>query len=161
MKRARLLGLSTIVLALGMIAAGCDNGTTSSSDESGSRTLTITGLNGKSGSFALIIGSSIAANNSGSVAGGQAMISSNSVVIPLKQISGGSITQADWTGTGEYLMYGTIGAEAVAYFYTGGKTMAQLGINNNSTDVVSKLPKYNFSGGSVTLSFDQFAALSN
>jgi hypothetical protein len=35
MKRARLLGLSTIVLALGLIAAGCDNGTTSDGVEDG------------------------------------------------------------------------------------------------------------------------------
>jgi hypothetical protein len=76
-----------------------------------------------------------------------------------------------WTKKGSYLVafysesyYGDGVSQTAMYVYTGGKTLRELGIRskNEKADYFdSKLPKINFNGEEITLSFDDFADMSD
>jgi hypothetical protein len=81
-----------------------DNSTPGNTDNStGNRTITITGLSGYSGDVMLYISSGGYAQDI--VAQGEGTISNGSVTIHLKQFINHEISEADWTGTGQYFIY--------------------------------------------------------
>jgi hypothetical protein len=79
----------------------------------------------------------------------------------LKTVTSGDITQADWTGTGQYFMYLQVSSSASSgkmYIYTGDKSWDDLGVSSSTSvsELNSKVPKYNIPEGNSTLPFDQF-----
>ncbi|MDR0375392.1 MAG: hypothetical protein LBH85_06675 [Treponema sp.] len=154
-------GLPAVLLAFGLIAsvtlvlAGC--GEEDSGGGGGGRILTITGIT-QSGAVGVNIASQIDSSTQYIVSAGAGTVSNNSVVMGLKTVSNGAILQSDWTGAGEYFVYLQVNSQSPNYFYTGGKTWEQLGITSSTSpsDVNSRLPKYDFPEGDITIPFDQF-----
>jgi len=88
---------------------------------------------------------------------GQGSISNNSVTFSLRDTNEEKL----WTGSGSYVLYLDFDNTNKVYFYTNGKTFAQLGISLglSSDEVWSKLPKYNISSTMSTIPFSQFVEM--
>jgi hypothetical protein len=130
------------------------------------KTMTITHLFGKSGNaiygnvIIKIINRAYEANSTAAMSSKTA-ISNNSVTVQLKKgniefvLEGGEIV--DWTGSGSYLIQlETVGQGL--WNYTNGKTWAELGITNDTSDkdFWNTLPKYDITEPHTIISLDQF-----
>ena len=145
------LGMLVLALVFGMTVVGC-GGDEGDDDEPDPHKITITGLGGKTGYCAILLYSYFSEDGDGVVAGWQGTISGNSVTASLQKAGGGA-----WTGSGQYLISIQIGEDddMEAFVYTNGKTLDELGIETDN-DLYTKLPKYNITGSTTTISFDKF-----
>jgi uncharacterized repeat protein (TIGR02543 family) len=107
--------------------------------------ITITGLNGKSGSVEIDIATSI--GDGDMVASGGGTISGSSVTVSLQKQDGSA-----WTDTGSY--YLMISMNDGTYAYTNGQTFEQLGIKSEAD--IYKVPKYNIQSATSAIAFSQF-----
>ncbi|MDR1909507.1 MAG: hypothetical protein LBQ35_06295 [Spirochaetaceae bacterium] len=146
MKKSKLLlgGVLALTLVVGMMAVGCDNGTTSNTDP---KTITITGLTGKTGEVEFIVSST--PDDVDAVAAGVGTINNNSVTIALVELPYGSGNV--WTGTGSYYLMMEVDS---FYWYSNGLTFEALGISGESD--ISKLPKFSIEEAASTIGFDRF-----
>jgi hypothetical protein len=161
--KKKLLGMLVMALIFGITVVGCDNGSTNGNgndDDNGStpantdpKTITITGLAGKSGNVEIVLGN-IVNNDDVVIAIGQGTISDNAVTVPLKNKD----SDTDWTGTGSYIIQLEFVVTDDTWFYTNGKTWAEIGITANTSEEEAflKLPKYNIASATSTIAFDQF-----
>ncbi|MDR2480133.1 MAG: hypothetical protein LBD48_12580 [Treponema sp.] len=145
--RKLLLGMLVLVLAFGMTVVGCDDGSTDGNTDP--HKVTITGLAGKTGTVSVLLYSYLDINATGVAAGGQGIISGNSVTVSLQQIGGGW-----WSGSGPHHILLQLPDET-AYVYTNAQTLEQLGITTDE-DLFTRIPKYNITGTATTIAFDRF-----
>jgi hypothetical protein len=132
-----LLGMLVVALVFGMTVVGCED---ESTDESG-KSITITGIIGKSGDVALYLFSAIPTSGGQDVAG-IGSISNNSVTIPLMNLSDDkkSVT-TPWTGSGSYFIYLQFFNSLDDQIYT----------NGTASPV-----KYSISSATSTIAYSQF-----
>jgi hypothetical protein len=149
MKNAiKYLGIIALAAVIGFSFVSCDEG-----DSGGTTTIitppttsiTITGISGKTGTVALGLFNSIL--DSEPAAGGEGRVSS-SVKFTLKDKNNN-----DWNGRGSYYLAIAF-ADGTGYYYTDGKSFLELAIT--SMGDYSKLPRYNISSASSTISIDKF-----
>jgi heme A synthase len=146
MKNRRFwLGMLVIALVFGMTVVGCEK-----EAKPDPHKITINELSGKTGNVSVLLYSYL--NSSGVVAGGQGTISNNSITVSLQ----GTDREA-WAGSGSYHILMQI--EDDTFAYTNGQTLVQLGITTGN-DLYSKLPKYNITGSTTTISFSKFLDVS-
>ena len=111
-------------------------------------TLTITGLEGKSGDVDIVVATHYA--QEGMVARGKGTIINGSATVALFKYD-----NSEWTGTGEHIIFMALSITGDdAYPYTAGKTFEQLGISGQIDG--DKLPKYNFTQSASTIDFSDF-----
>jgi hypothetical protein len=136
--KRNLLAMPAVLLALGLFLIGCPNDTTVNTDP---KSITITGLSGRTGDVAIGIYSQPNVYT-GKIAAGQGTISGDSVAVMLKNEDGG-----DWTDSGAYyILIAFEGLGHGVYFYAAGKII--------SSD--ADIPRYNITGATTTIAFDQF-----
>jgi len=143
--------LQSITFTNGNATVSWDNSSSGGTDNTNPKSITITGLTGKSGTVDIILGD-LVNNNDVLVARGGGTISSNSVTVSLKKQD-----SSDWTGSGSYIIQLRF-ADGEFWFYTGGQTWAQLGITSNMSEgqVFARLPRCNITETTSTISFSQF-----
>jgi hypothetical protein len=142
------LGMLVMVLAFGMSVVGCDD---SLDENDGGKSITVTGITGKTGDAMIMAFSSMDEN--GIVAMGMGKISSGSVSFSLIKDE----RMNPFTGSGSYFLMLQFDVDDSQYVYSNGKTWAELGITGSSEDeVFSKLPKYNISSATSTIPFSKF-----
>jgi hypothetical protein len=161
------LGMLVMVLAFGMTAVGCDDGSTDENitgkNEEDGKEITITGITG-SNDWARI---DLYDNSTKNIAYGSGNISNNAITFSLL---GSSLKP--WAGTGSYYISLQLGiaddeySHSIenVYRYTNGKTPAELGLTYNSTkaEIYSKSPKYTISSiRSYTIQLSQFQEFSD
>ena len=139
------LGMLALVLALGMTVVGCDNNTgDNTSDENGcGKSITITGIGGKTGTVLIALLSSVGDGGDGTVAMGTGSISGGSVTMSL--VKDQSMTP--WTGSGSYYLWLNIKESSTNYYYY---------YTNGQTLDFDALPKYNISSEKSTIAFNLF-----
>jgi hypothetical protein len=138
-----------------MMVIGCDNKTTSGGGGGGGgggaspttqtgKSLTINGLNGKSGEVIVFLSSTM--DDDAPVAHGVGDISNNSVKLNLMK----GFTTSSWTESGSYIIDLIIddGKDDEYYLYTNGQEL--------TLTVLLNPPKFNFSSANSTISFNQF-----
>jgi hypothetical protein len=152
-KKSSFVGTLVMALVFGITVVGCDDGSTSYTANTDPKAITITGLTGRSGNVEIILGD-IVNNDDVVIARGQGIISDNTVTVPLKNKD----SDIDWTGTGSYIIQLEFVVTDDTWFYTNGKTWAELGITANTSEEEAflKLPKYNIVSATSTIAFDQF-----
>ena len=122
------------------------------------KTITITGIT-KSGEASLFIGD-LSGGNDEIIAKGTGNIINSSVTFSLIDQK----SKSSWTGSGSFLIIievkEIVGGydEDVQYFYTNGKSTAELGISSTDSEstAFSKLPTYNISSQTSTIAFNLF-----
>jgi hypothetical protein len=156
MKKKLFWVVLAVLLALGMALVSCGDGSGGSNNEP--KSITITGLSGKSGTIEVVL-DSIVGGRAKDIALGTGTISGDSATVPLYEAAGnGDISNVIWTGSGGYYLAVRVLNYAI-YIYTNGKTLAELGVSSNFSedekDLV-KLPKINITGADTTVAFDKF-----
>jgi len=147
------LGILVMALVFGMTVVGCSNGSTGGGE---SKSITITGITGKTGDASIGFYSSLDSEDEFVGGWGMGTISGNSVTFKL--LNKGSFT-TPWTGSGSYyLELSFYQDDDTNYYYTDGQTWAQLGLTQDSSvsQVSSKLPKYTISSATSTIAFNKF-----
>ncbi|MDR2476841.1 MAG: hypothetical protein LBD18_03535 [Treponema sp.] len=140
-----LLMVMLFITALAFM--GCP---TEGDDNTDPKSITITGLTGKSGYIAVVF-----SNGSTIIAQGTGIITNEAVTVALKT---GDEAATVWTGFGSYYLQLSLQAEGnsfIHYIYTGGQTLEQLGISS-SADYLTKLPKFTIDTASSTVDFSKF-----
>ena len=143
----RLLGIIAIAAVVAFSMAACDTGGDGSDPN---KTIIITGLAGKTGLATVNLLSSM--NDEYPPISGNATISGSSVTFQLLDPSNNS---NPWAGKGSFFLFLEIDNDNL-YFYTDGKSLAELGIVSEA-DIV-KLPKCNISSETTTIDFSKFLA---
>jgi hypothetical protein len=141
MKKNFLLGILVIALVFGMTVIGCDTG-----GNTDPKSITITGIPQGTTDADIYIMKGFS-SQSDLVAGGPGVISGTSVTFTLLTPSFKS-----WTGNGSY--YINVDLDDDEYYYTNGKTFAELGING--PEDAHKLPKFNISSANSTIDLSKF-----
>jgi hypothetical protein len=154
-----LAGMAALVLAFGLVVLGCGSngdpdGKSGETENNNPKKITITGINGESGEVVVILASKL--STLFYVATGEGTISNNSVTVSMGALG----TGIDWTGTGSYYMIVGIkignSSALHSYYYTGGKTFAQLGLALTMNDL-DELPKVNITETMTSFAFDMFS----
>jgi len=121
----------------------------------GGNTLTITGLSAYNGGavMAVVVDPTGQSEAELMVAMGNAEVSGNQAAVLLADGSG-----AGWTGTGQYAIVLNISGnnDYFTYVYSAGGTWESLNIDTLFAEL-HKLPKYNFTGGNISIDLSQFA----
>ena len=141
------VGIMAVMLVFGMVLAGCDDGSSGGSEENTDpKKITITGLDGKSGTVMVYL--TTGGDEDGTVAVGSGTISGSTATVLLKKRD-----STDWTGTGSYYMVLRIG-ESESYIYTNGKTFAELGVAGPGDE--KKLPKISITVTTTSVALNKF-----
>jgi hypothetical protein len=146
------IGILAMALVFGMMVIGCDNRSTGNHGNGNgnggttlvSKSVTITGLNGKYGEVIIMLTSSL--DDDEPVAFGVGEIYGNAVTLSLMK----GYTFSSWTESGSYIVDLMIdnGKDEEFYLYTKGQDLTW-GIWYNP-------PKFNFSSSNSTIPFNQF-----
>jgi fibronectin type 3 domain-containing protein len=142
-------GMLALALVFGMAVVGCDNGSGSKS-VGGGKSITITGITGKTGDAVIYVVSAFD-NANGMVAAGRGKVSSGSVTFNLIKED-----MTSWTGSGSFYLVLIFDQDQSQYYYTNGQT-----INISEEDDFTKLPKYNITSATSTIAFNLFKELSS
>jgi hypothetical protein len=147
------LGLLVMVLVFGMTVVGCGDGDDDKSTNGDAKTITITGIIGKTGRVALGVFSNID-KRYGVVAEAQSNVSNNSANFFL-------VDEHDnpFTGSGSYILLLNFWSDDSASVYTNSQTLISLGLSKDSNDaeIDNKLPRYNITSATSTIDFGKFA----
>jgi hypothetical protein len=129
-----------------MAVIGCDDGS-GNDEDADPKKITITGLFGGDGTITINL---LDAEGTTVAVGEESM--ANEVTFSLKKQG----TNDDWTGTGSYFvtLYIISGQNRMAFVYTEGKTLQDLGVA--SEEDMAKLPKYPISNTTSTIAFGEF-----
>ena len=144
-----------IIMVFGIAIIGCDNGTTNNSDNTEPKKVSLTGFNANVDYVDLEFYSK--PNEYGVVAYGHGHPYSKAFTLELY-----NIYDSPFTGNGSYYLHIHIHYDGddncYDYFYSNGKTFAQLGITESSTpaEIISKGPKYNIASAESIIPFNQF-----
>jgi len=167
----KVLGIIALVAVIGLSFFSCDTGGGgggggSSNPGGTAKSITITGINGKSGED---IGVELFSSTTGGVARGLKTISGDSVTIPLQKENGSA-----WTESGLFNVYLYIGVVEFKanysvtgsfniYLYSNGRTLMELVGVNNSEDITEAAQielhdktELNINQAVTTFAFDQF-----
>jgi hypothetical protein len=159
-KKSFRLGMLVMILVFGMTVVGCppidDNGN-NNSDGGGNtdpKTITITGLMGKTGYVSFFVFS-----NNALVAEGRGVISKDSVTASLER----SEDENSWKGNGSYylcILLDSMGMDGGNWFFTNNQDWTNLSpsitASSNWAQVLTALPKYNISSKVTTIGFNLF-----
>jgi hypothetical protein len=152
--RKFLWGILAMVLVFGVLIISCNtDGDNDLSTNNNPKKITITGLTGQSGQIIISLANHI--DGASYVATGAGTISGDSVTLSLKKYG----FNIDWTDTGSYYSYVTIGSKnpLSAYYYTNGKTFAELGITGYlSMSDMDKLEKISITETTTVVAFEKF-----
>jgi hypothetical protein len=139
--------IMAIILAFAVAVTGCDQGGGDGGGDDSTKSITITGLSGRSGD----VNVAVLTTDGYPVAMGMGTISGGSVTVPLLDAD----NYDAWTGSGSFIISLWFDSGTPdGYLYTDGKTMVQLGINNSED--ASKLPKYSITSAVSTIPFSKF-----
>jgi len=141
-KKEFWLGMLALALVFGMMVAGCDNGT-SNKGGNGAKSITITGITGKTGDSVIYVASGYGSI----VAAGRGKISSGSVTFNMVKDE----YMTPWTENGSFYLMLIFDQDQSQYYYTNGQT-----INISEEDDLTKLPKYNITSTTSTIAFNLF-----
>jgi hypothetical protein len=158
-KKLNFLSMLVCLLALGLVLAGCDNGSTDSDPNTDPKTITLTGIPGNVSYVAIAIFTSDSVDD---IKAEGRDIDNGSIALSLKTENNRG-DNVDWTGYGSYYisLMAVVGNESNYYIYTNGKSLDELGISASLTDeqLISKAPKYNITNASSTIAFSQFTLM--
>ena len=152
------LGVLVMVLVFGMAVVGCDDDSAGSTNEENGNKIIITGINWSTGYPNDYVVINIWDETGSWIASGDGDISNNVATITMND---------GWNGSGLYGIglniygwdeYDNPIDSADDYFFTDGKTFAELGIVSDPSwsDQRGNLPKYNFTGTQSTIEFKKF-----